>query len=222
MGNKDEQDLRFLQLRFIGKILAGFTHEIKNHLAIVKESAGLMDDMIKMAKSDKIDSRQYLDIIHLIEEQVGKSIEHFTYLNRFAHRMDLPLTKVNVNDCMEELIVLLHRFANQKRISFEKEFQKDPQTINSNPSMIQFLVFNFLEELLTTLDKNSRILIKTEPLNGSVAIRIIPKGNILDTGTEKALCSQEIIDYVLAMLGGTLSKQKDGGEAVITIPVAAS
>ncbi len=222
MGNKDEQDLRFLQLRFIGRILAGFTHEIKNHLAIVKESAGLMGDMIKMGKSDKIDSRQFLEIIHSIEEQVGKSIAHFTYLNRFAHKMDLPLTKVNVNDCMEELIVLLHRFANQKRISFEKEFQKDPPTINSNPSMVQFLVFNFLEELLTTLDKDSRILIKTETLNGSVAIRIIPKGNILDTGTGEALCSQEIIDYVLAMLGGTLSKQKDGGEAVITIPVAAS
>ena len=123
-----------------------------------------MGDMIKMGKSDKIDSRQYLEIIHSIEEQVGKSIAHFTYLNRFAHRMDMPLSKVNVNDCMEELIVLLHRFANQKRISFEKEFQKDPPPINSNPSMIQFLVFNFLEELLTTLDKDSRIIIKTENL----------------------------------------------------------
>ena len=29
MENKGEQELRFLQLRFIGKIIAGFTHEIK-------------------------------------------------------------------------------------------------------------------------------------------------------------------------------------------------
>ena len=123
---------------------------------------------------------------------------------------------------LRNLLALLQRFANQKRITIEKDLQKDLAPVHSNPSMLQFLVFTFLEEMLAELDKNSRISIKTETLNGSVAIRIIPKGNILDTGTGEALCSQEIIDYVLAMLGGTLSKEKDGGEAVITIPVAAS
>jgi signal transduction histidine kinase len=217
MENKNEQDLRCLQLRFVGKILAGFTHEIKNHLAIVKESVGLMGDMIKLEKSGKDKAGQYLDIIRSIEEQIERSIGHFSYLNRFAHRMDLPLTKVNVNECMEELIALMHRFANQKRISLEKEFQKDPPVIQSNPAMLQLLVFNSLEEKLESLDKNSMILVKTEALNNSIAIRIIPKGNILNIDAEKVPYSQEINDDLIKMLGGTLSKGPDG-EIAITVP----
>ena len=217
MENKNEQDLRCLQLRFVGKILAGFTHEIKNHLAIVKESVGLMGDMIRLEKSGKDKGAQYLEIIRSVEEQIERSIAHFSYLNRFAHRMDLPITKVNVNECMEELIALMRRFANQKRISLEKEFQKDPPVIQSNPAMLQLLVFNSLEEKLACLDKNSLILVKTEALNGSIAIKIIPKGNILNIDAEKVSYSQEINDSVIKMLGGTISKGPDG-EISITVP----
>ncbi len=218
MENKQEQDLRLLQLRFIGKILAGFTHEIKNHLAIVKESAGLMGDMIQIGKTAENDSSQYLEIIRSIEEQIERAIVHFTYLNRFSHRMDTPLSSFNINDSMEELTALLHRFANQKRISFEKDFRKDLPSINSSPAILQFLVFNFLEDKMSKLDKNSRIIIKTDLINGSVAIRIIPEGNVLETETEKAPCPHEMNDYAINLLRGTISTQ--GEETVITIPIA--
>jgi nitrogen-specific signal transduction histidine kinase len=219
MDNKNEQDLRFLQLRFIGKILAGFTHEIKNHLAIVKESAGLMGDMLKMGKTAENGS-QYLEIIHSIEEQIERALVHFTYLNRFSHRMDTSLSTFNINESIEELTALLHRFANQKRIRIEKDFQKDLKSINSNPSMLQFLVFNFLEEAIAKLDKNGRIVVKTEIMNGSAAIRIIPEGNVLETDAEKALCPPEIIDYVIKMLNGNISRRGEG--TMIALPMKAA
>jgi len=219
MENKNE-DLRFMQLRFIGKILAGFTHEIKNHLAIVKESAGLMGDMIQIGKTAENDSSQYLEIIRSIEEQIEKAIVHFKYLNRFSHRMDTPLSSFNINDCLEELTALLHRFANQKRISLEKDFNKDLPSINSSPAILHFLVFNFLEDKMSKLDKNSRIIVKTDLINGSVAIRIIPEGNVLEAETAKTPCIHEINDYVINMLSGTISTQ--GEETVITLPIAAT
>jgi nitrogen-specific signal transduction histidine kinase len=219
MDNKNEQDLRFLQLRFIGKILAGFTHEIKNHLAIVKESAGLMGDMLKMGKTAENGS-QYLEIIHSIEEQIERALVHFTYLNRFSHRMDTSLSTFNINESIEELTALLHRFANQKRIRIEKDFQKDLKSINSNPSMLQFLVFNFLEEAIAKRDNNGRIVVKTEIMNGSAAIRIIPEGNVLETDAEKALCPPEIIDYVIKMLNGNISRRGEG--TMIALPMKAA
>ena len=60
MENKGERDLRLLQLRFIGKILAGFTHESKNYIAIVKESAGLIGDMIQLGKNPGMSHRHIL------------------------------------------------------------------------------------------------------------------------------------------------------------------
>ena len=106
-GKNNEQELRFLQLRFIGKIMAGFTHEIKNYLAIIKESAGLIGDMVKKGKMSKNDIPEYLDIVHSIEDQIEKATEQFTYLNRFSHRMDSRLSTFNLNECLGELIALV-------------------------------------------------------------------------------------------------------------------
>lgn len=219
MENKNEHALRLLHLRFIGKILAGFTHEIKNYIAIIKESAGLIGDMINLEKKSRNESREYLEIIHSIEEQIERTNNLFRYLNRFSHRMDTELSSFNVNETMEELIALLTRFANQRKISLETDFQKDIPSMDNNPSMLQLLVFHFLEEKLTRLDKNSRLIIKTESANGSIAIRIIPKGNLLDADREEGSVSNEIQEDVIRHLGGNLSITKE--EIVIRLPVKA-
>ena len=40
--------LREMQLAFIGKLMAGLCHESKNHLAIIGESCGLIEDLLSM------------------------------------------------------------------------------------------------------------------------------------------------------------------------------
>jgi nitrogen-specific signal transduction histidine kinase len=221
MENKNEQDLRLLHLRFIGKILAGFTHEIKNYMAIIKESAGLIEDMIKLEKSTKSDSGQYLEITRSIEEQIEKTNDLFRYLNRFSHRMDTELSTFSVNETLEELSALLTRFANQRKISLEKDFQKDIPSITSNPSMLQFLVFHFLEEKIARLDKNSRLTVKTAFLNNSVEIRIIPEGHFLTIEMGKEKIPHDILNNVIQQLGGIISQ---GGkeETVIALPSAST
>ena len=37
------------ELEFFGKITAGITHEMKNVLAIIKKSAGLMEDIMSLS-----------------------------------------------------------------------------------------------------------------------------------------------------------------------------
>jgi len=46
----DQNDIHFKELLFYGKITAGISHEIKNGLAIIKETNGLVADFIKMAQ----------------------------------------------------------------------------------------------------------------------------------------------------------------------------
>jgi nitrogen-specific signal transduction histidine kinase len=219
MDEKKEQDLRSLQLTFIGKIIASFTHEIKNHIAIIKESAGLIGDLLKLGKSSKNDSQQYFEIISSIEEQIERSIEQFRYLNRFAHRMDMPFSQVNVNECLEDLVALLQRVANQRKIAFEQDFQRDLPSIHTNPSMLQFLVFCSIENKIARLGKNSKIILKTGHLSGSVSISITTQGDFTVTDTEAGICPHEIHDYVINQLSGTFLKQN--GETVIQLPVSA-
>jgi C4-dicarboxylate-specific signal transduction histidine kinase len=216
MANSNRQDLRFLQLNFIGRILAGFTHEIKNYIAIVKESAGLMGDMIKAGKWGKSESRQYMEIIASVDEQIERSLTLFRYLNRFAHKMDTPYVSFDVNEGLEELLALMNRFANQRKIKLETDFQKNLSLIQSDPAMLQFLVFCFVREKLDRLDKDSSITVKTGNAENSVTISIIAQGRTIDAETEVP-CSPEIRQHVITMLGGEIV-EKDGGIR-ITLPL---
>jgi C4-dicarboxylate-specific signal transduction histidine kinase len=218
MEDKNKEDLRFLQLNFIGRILAGFTHEIKNYIAIIKESAGLMSDMMQAGKSGKQESRQYLEIIASIEEQIERSLELFRHLNRFAHKMDTPRASFNVNDSMEELLALLNRSANQRKIILEKDFQKDLPMVQSDPAMLQFLVFCLTQEKLDTLDKNSKIILRTALLNSAVTITVIPQGTSIESAV-KGLCTPEIYDYVIKQLGGEIIHKKEDQGIQITLPL---
>ena len=124
MGHEEEEAIKIAHLKFIGKVLSVFTHELNNHLAIIKESAGLIEDTLRLQKSSgKYDIEESLKIIRSIENQIGKTAWICKKLNGFGHRMDRALSTFNVNESLEELLVLLNRVANQKKVSFEKDFQ---------------------------------------------------------------------------------------------------
>ncbi len=208
-----EQLIRQLQMRFIGKIIASFTHEIKNHLAIIKESAGLMDDMLRIGKSSA-NSNQYLDILNSIVEQVDKSIGLFKFLNRFAHRMDSQFCNFQVNESLEELIALMTRLANQKRIVFEKSFEHELPELYNSPSLFQFVIFSFLERYIQQPGNGSSIIVATEKTDNSIKINLLFKGDIMNI--EPSNDSSEIIKTVVEkkMMGKVEDK---GNNITITI-----
>ena len=217
VGNNSEQELRFLQLRFIGKIMAGFTHEIKNYLAIIKESAGLIGDMVKIGKMSKSDIPEYLDIVHSIEDQIEKATEQFTYLNRFSHRMDSQISTFHLNECLEELIALMSRFARQKNLMLEMDFPKNIPPIQNNPAMLQLLLFSFLEEKIMGLEKNGRIVVQTAVADNSFVVTIIQEGTLFEISPGKEPIFFALRNDIADQLGGNISHEKN---TVITLPLS--
>jgi two-component system, NtrC family, sensor kinase len=218
---KQEQELRLLQLRFIGNILAGFTHESKNYLAIINESAGLIGDMIQMGKSSEKDLSEYLQIIRSVEDQIRRANDHFRALNRFAHRMDTELSSYNINESLEELVALLTRFANQKKITLTKNFQEDIPSIYSNPALFQFVVFSILDKGFSTLDKDSRITLQTAVADHTVQIKIIPEGTVVKQESDAPFLPFEMAEKIIDQLQGNI-KQGGGGETLLILPLRAS
>ncbi len=218
---RDEENLRLMHLRFIGKILAGFTHEVKNYLAIIKESAGLLEDLMKLGKSSQSASGQYLEIIRSIEEQTEKTNILYRYLNRFAHRMDDQLANFNVNESLEELTALVTRFANQKKITIEKNFHESMPSIYSNPSLLQLVVYTALEEKIKHLDKNSKISIQTGIDENSVTIRLVAEGNLIEGEGDATSIPYEILEKIIKQLGGNISEE-NRKETLMMLPLTAS
>jgi len=207
------------QLSFIGKVLSVFSHDINNHLAILKESVGLIGDLIELGKtSSRKDLKEILKITQSIKDQIEQTAYFCNKLNGFGHGMEKPLSPFNIHRSIEELIVLLRRFINQKMISLEKDFTANMPLIYSNPLKIQFLIFCLVEKHLKRLDKKSRIIIKTVYSNDSIRITIIPKGNFIETN-EEVVCKDEVCEHIIKQLGGSIS-QKTADETTITLPVS--
>jgi C4-dicarboxylate-specific signal transduction histidine kinase len=207
------------QLNFIGKVLCVFSHDINNQLAVVKESIGLIGDLIESGKTSRKDLQNISEIIGSIENQIKRTAYFCGNLAGFGHGMGETSSAFSVNKSVEELIVLLNRLASQKRITLEKDLKADLPLIEGNQLKLQFLIFAFIEKNLLRLEKNSRIVIKTSHSNGTVGISIIPKGNFVKT-EEQGICGDEVFHSLAGHSGVSVSPEDPDGAVTVTLPVS--
>jgi len=223
MDSEKERNLRISQMGFVGKMIGGFTHELKNHLAIIKETAGLIEDLIVFRKSEgKEDSAEYMRSLESIALQVDKAVQLADYLNRFSHRMDHPFSTFSVHDVIEELIALRRRSARERGICLETDFHGAVPAIHSDPSRFYCLLYCLIEEKMLGFNKGSQLIIKTEPSESSIIIRIIPKGkpveDIAERIIDKSICMDEVVQEITETLKGAVRREEES-VTTITVPL---
>jgi nitrogen-specific signal transduction histidine kinase len=165
-----EDDLRVAHLAFVGKLLAGLSHENKNHLAIINESAGLIQDLLSLSGKSSVGNEKIPKMLDLIAERVEKANQMTRYLSRFAHRMDNPVSMFSVNEALEEEVALLERFARQLNIGLETTFEPKLPTLHNSPSLLQFAFYELLLPFFSVLGKDSTIVITTRQEGAAVSI----------------------------------------------------
>ena len=112
---------------FMGKITAGATHEMKNVLAIIKESAGLMEDLLNVGQEESFPIREkFLRILSRIGDQVTRGVNLVNALNGFAHNPDQSVATVDINHLIVELISLCQRFALSKKLTLKNIAPEQP------------------------------------------------------------------------------------------------
>ena len=117
MEKRVEEFSRVKEIGFMGKVTASLSHEIKNTLAIINESVGLMGDLLR--KDAPEDWPQYSRLTKLmgsIEEQVQRSAAIVKRLNQFAHSMDKSLVDLDLNETVRQTVILAQRFATLRRV----------------------------------------------------------------------------------------------------------
>lgn len=206
------QEVRF---RFIGRIIAGFTHELKNYLAIIKESAGLQQDLLSMSR--KPDSAELYKFLRSVDSQIARGLQLISFLNRFAHRMDCERSSFILNEAIEELAALMSRHAYQKRIEIMKDLDGGISSLDGNPSMLQLLLFLIIEGLMDSFEKGGSITLSTKSANDKISIAIIPKGSMKDSSEKEDFSRVEAINEACRALFATLERHDANGESVIIL-----
>jgi len=215
MKSPKKDRLRRMQLAFVGKLMAGLSHEFKNHLAIIKELNGLIEDLLLLEEpGQSANSERYKKIISGINERIAQAAEMCRFLSSFSHRMDQSLSSLSVTDVLQEKIYLLRRFARQKQVELISSFDEDLPAIFNDPSLLQFAIFCIVWPALELLKPVGRISITGVRKGDSVEIIVNLAGTM--ERPEDDTPWEDMLPEILQMLGADLSRRidQDGNEEI--------
>jgi len=157
---------------FMGKITAGVTHEIKNVFAIIKESAGLLEDLISLAKGESNPSQErYLRIISKIYDQVDRGVDLAAKLNEFAHTSDNRSATIELNNAISQVVSLSQRFARLKRAKLEAISGETNVFMVSDPLALLILLFLSIELVMDSAGEDAFVRVESvEQANAEIMI----------------------------------------------------
>jgi two-component system NtrC family sensor kinase len=164
----------------LGKLAAGVAHEVNNPLAVIKEKAGWMKDLLMDEDFDKKPIfREFEESIDRIDYHVERARKVIHRLLGFARRMEPVHEMVDINKIMDETIDFLEDEARFRNIYIQTDCYENLPQIKSDSSQLQQVFLNIIDNAIDALGKDGgEINIKTELRSKEKEIAII----IEDTG----------------------------------------
>jgi signal transduction histidine kinase len=212
--------VRDLEMGFLGKITASMTHEIKNTLAIILESSGLLSDLITLSQEGSFPHKdKFQRVLGNINDQVNRGVDITTRLNQFAHSMDEPQAEVNVADLLERVVLLMRRLAKRQGLELQAEVADRDLSFVSDPFRLQLVLATVVEHLAQSLETGGGIVLKAQSTPGEVTVLMEVQGT--KKGEWQGLADtlfpslQEILETLRAQLGITSPPAPEG--VVMTI-----
>lgn len=158
---------------FIGRIVASYSHEIKNILAIINESSGLMHDLITLKKEDLSEHTQrFAQTLEEIEEHVHRGQELSTHLNVLAHAPDKEVGGVDLGKSMQTVFDLTKRLVRNKSLSVKMHPLEGKLLITTRPLEFLHLIFCALEWAMARSQPGAEIVFQPQGTEDGVHIEI--------------------------------------------------
>lgn len=166
----------------MGKITAAMTHEIKNVLAIIRESAGLAQDILSVVEDTAFPQKQkFSKIMDKIDNQVQRGADIVSALNSFAHLPDYEVRNEDLNSVIEQMMILSQKLSRTNGIKILIENDTMPVFMKADPLEIRMTLYSAVELLAPLLGRGSEIRIKSmKSESGSPLLGLFVKSSNLD------------------------------------------
>jgi len=183
------------EIAFMGRIIASLSHEIKNVLATIKESAGLMEDILNLLPEKGIPHQARLGNAAVnIKKQVDRGVDVVMGLNRFAHSMDEPRAEIDLNAMVAQMAFLMHRFAHKSGMTLNAIPYSEPIRMVTDPFGLEMLLAASLDVCLNRTPERSDVTIRSCVLEGRPAVWIGPgQTEPPETIPPEAACHEDLL-----------------------------
>jgi len=204
-------------LRFFGAMSAAVSHEIRNKLAVINEKAGLVQDIAFAVKSGRAVDPDRLEMqAGKIIDQVRQANRVVGVLNRLAHSVDAPRTRIDLADVIGLVTELYGRKAAQGEITISAVVSANPVSVITSPFLLAALIGGCVDAAIPKVDDSAVLTINAEAVADGATIRLQNLAGIEDSDVE--LGGQDSgARAMLEMLGGRLVADGRRGELVLEI-----
>jgi signal transduction histidine kinase len=211
------------EVAFFGRITAGITHEIKNVLAIIQESSGLMEDILAVTEDGTFPHKdKFIKSLNRIHRQIQRGIDITSRLNRFAHSPDHCPASLDLNEITDQMVLLASRFARLKNVVLESNPSDPPLIIKSDPVSLEMALFESIEILLNITDSGGKITLSPRKIQDKCVMgvgyenTVFPEEDFLSkiSSTERWASLQEI----MTRLGGAVKVFGLAPEILLHLP----
>jgi C4-dicarboxylate-specific signal transduction histidine kinase len=168
-------------LQFFGKMSASISHEIKNALATINESAGLLEDLsLRAEKGIPVEPERIKKQAGSILKQVRRMDGIIQNMNKFAHSIDEPLKTIDLAETVTLVTNLSIRFATMRGVVLAYQVPSTPMMIRTSPFFLENLLWLCLDFAMNTAGAGKTINLLIEKAEGGVRVRFTPLDRISD------------------------------------------
>jgi len=169
-------------LKFFGKVNASISHEIKNILAIISETAGFLNDLTDLAKQGEDLKLSLLEnCTESIAEDIQRGFDTIKQMNQFAHSVDVPIKEIKIFETVELTVKLSNFLSFSSKVEIENG-DKEDKSILTCPFLMESLIYQILICVYESIGPNGHVLIKfdSQKKDGTSLIISTPTNFILD------------------------------------------
>jgi light-regulated signal transduction histidine kinase (bacteriophytochrome) len=203
-------------LQFFGKMSASISHEIKNALAIINESAGLLDDLsLRAEKGIPVEPERLKKQAGNILKQIRRADGIIQNMNKFAHSIDEPMKNVDIGETVTLMAALSDRFAMMKGITLERQPPASPVTVCTNPFFLENLLYLCLNFCMDNAGPGKTISLVAGKTESGAGIRFSRIDGLAEVA--EGVFPGERVTVLLSALGAKLEVSKESKEISITL-----
>ena len=201
------------EIALLGKIAAGMTHELKNVLAIINESAGLVSDICAHSGKDFQHMDKVERAVGSIQRQIEKGADITTKFNTFAHSMDSESGQVTANEVVEQVVFLMQRFAQQKQIELVSKPMRKDKGFTTRPVRLLLTLCTCVDFYLSGLAGAKRITLSPAKSREGISFDVsIDKASAREAGGPTAFSELPQMKDTLSCLNADIRPLKSEGQ----------
>jgi len=157
---------------FMGRLTASATHEMQNILATIRESSGLMDDLLAMGGENFAHAERFKKGLAVLAEQVERGMLLTEQLNFCAHAPEKSPAGADVNEAVRALVGLSRRPAARRKITLALTPGRSGLRTSLRAVEVMDAVGAALEAALELTPAGSQVLLSVEEQGGLAVVRL--------------------------------------------------